>query len=422
MRKLYSGRKGNSGVIQFMIDGILFIYNLRGTSIMQVKRVALLIMDSVGIGELPDAGQYGDAGCNTLVHTAQAAGGLKLPNLGRLGLGNIIEIEGIPPTQSPAAAYGRMAERSAGKDTTTGHWEMAGLILERPFPVYPQGFPPELIKAYEEKIGRPVIGNKAASGTAIIDELGPEHMKTGYPIVYTSADSVFQVAAHEAVIPIEELYKMCRIARELLVGEHAVGRVIARPFVGAPGSFKRTVRRHDYSLKPTGKTVLDLLAENQIEVTGVGKIRDIFDGEGISRTFPTTGNADGIEHTLNLLRSPGEGLIFTNLVDFDMLYGHRNDPLGYARALEELDRRLPEILGSLREDDIAIITADHGCDPTDPSTDHSREYVPLLVYGEAVRPGVNLGVRQSFADVAATVAEIFGLRFPVGKSFWGEVS
>lgn len=389
---------------------------------MQVKRVALLIMDSVGVGELPDAEQYGDSGSNTLANTAKAVGGLNLPNLGRLGIGNIVNIKGTPPVPKPAAAFGRMAERSTGKDTTTGHWEMAGIILEHPFPVYPNGFPADLIKLYEEKIGRPVIGNKAASGTAIIEELGEKHVETGYPIVYTSADSVFQVAAHEEVIPIEELYAMCRIARELLVGDHAVGRVIARPFTGVPGRFKRTVRRHDFSLKPIGKTVLDLLVKNQIEVTGVGKIRDIFDGEGISCTLPALDNAEGIDRTLSLLRSPGRGLIFTNLVDFDMLFGHRNDPLGYARALEELDQRLPEILSAMRDEDIVIITADHGCDPTTASTDHSREYVPLLVYGKAVRPGVALGVRESFADVAATVADIFGLKFTVGKSFWSEVS
>jgi len=377
----------------------------------KVKRVALLIMDSVGVGELPDAGQYGDSGSNTLGNIAKAAGGLSLPNFGRLGLGNIIEIDGTPAVQKPAASYGRMAERSPGKDTTTGHWEIAGVILERPFPVYPDGFPEELIKSYEKKIGRPVLGNKAASGTAIIEELGKKHMETGYPIVYTSADSVFQVAAHEEIIPVEELYSMCRIAREMLVGEHAVGRVIARPFIGKPGKFQRTVRRHDFSLKPPGKTVLDLLIENQIEVTAVGKIKDIFAGEGISRAVPTAGNADGIDRTLDLLVSPVEGLIFTNLVDFDMLYGHRNDPQGYAGALQELDRRIPELLSAMRDEDVMIITADHGCDPTTTSTDHSREYVPLLVYGKAVRGGVNLGVRETFADIAATVADIFGLTF-----------
>lgn len=388
---------------------------------MQVERVLLLIMDSVGVGELPDAGEYGDAGSNTLGNTAKAVGGLNLPNLGRLGLGNIINIKGTPPVPIPVGSYGRMAERSAGKDTTTGHWEMAGIILERPFPVYPNGFPPELIELYEEKIGRPVLGNKAASGTEIIKDLGEKHVETGYPIVYTSADSVFQVAAHEEIIPIEELYSMCRTAREMLVGDHAVGRVIARPFTGVPGNFRRTARRHDYSLKPPGKTVLNLLVENNIEVTAAGKINDIFAGEGISRAVSTASNVEGIDRTLDLLRSPGEGLIFTNLVDFDMLYGHRNDPRGYAEALAELDRKIPELLGAMRKEDVAIITADHGCDPTTPSTDHSREYVPLLVYGGAVKAGVNLGVRETFADVAATVAEIFGFKTTPGKSFWHEV-
>ncbi|OPY59029.1 MAG: Phosphopentomutase [Pelotomaculum sp. PtaU1.Bin035] len=388
---------------------------------MKVKRLALLILDSVGVGELPDAKLYGDAGSNTLGNMAKAVGGLKLPNLVKLGLGNIIDIAGAFPVKNPGASYGRMAERSAGKDTTTGHWEMAGVILDRPFPVYPDGFPAELIKSYEEKIGRPVLGNKAASGTVIIEELGEKHLRTGYPIVYTSADSVFQVAAHEEIIPVEELYSMCRAAREMLVGDHAVGRVIARPFTGEPGRFQRTARRHDFSLKPLGKTVLSLLVENQIEVTAVGKINDIFAGEGISRVVYTTSNMDGMDRTLSLLRSPLGGLIFINLVDFDMLYGHRNDPRGYANALEELDRRIPELLGAMREEDVIIITADHGCDPTTTSTDHSREYVPLLVYGKAVRAGMDLGVRETFADVAATVADVFGLSFNVGKSFWDKV-
>lgn len=395
----------------------------QGDGFVQIKRVLLLVMDSVGVGELPDAGAYGDAGSNTLGNTAEALGGLLLPNLGRLGLGNIVSIAGTPPAAAPAAAYGRMAERSAGKDTTTGHWEMAGLILEQPFPVYPNGFPQDLIELYEKKIGRRVLGNKAASGTEIIKELGAEHMETGYPIVYTSADSVFQIAAHEEVIPIEELYAMCRVAREMLAGRHAVGRVIARPFLGDPGSFQRTVRRHDYSLKPPGKTVLHLLAENNIGVTAVGKINDIFAGEGVSRVVASTSNVEGVDRTLNLLLDDSleRGLIFTNLVDFDMLYGHRNDPGGYGAALVELDRRIPELLEAMGEADLLIITADHGCDPTTPSTDHSREYVPLLVCGKAVRAGVNLGTRETFADVAATVADVFGLQTANGNSFWPEV-
>jgi len=400
---------------------LVVILSIRGVFLVKIRRVVLFVLDSVGVGELPDAGKYGDTGSNTLGNTARAVGGLKMPNLGRLGLGNIIEVTGVPLVENPEASYGRMAERSAGKDTTTGHWELAGLILERPFPVYPNGFPPEVIKAFEKKIGRPVLGNKVASGTVIIEELGARHLETGYPIVYTSADSVFQVAAHEEIIPLEELYRYCRIAREMLVGEHAVGRVIARPFVGGSGNFRRTTNRHDFSLKPPSRTVLNLLQGNNIPVTAVGKVEDIFAGEGITMAIHTRGNVDGVEQALQLLQSGLEGLIFTNLVDFDMLYGHRNNPRGYADALEELDRRLPELLAALREDDVLIITADHGCDPTTTSTDHSREYVPLLIYGRAVRGGVNLGVRETFADVAATVTEIFGLAFGVGKSFWPEV-
>ncbi|MFA4886343.1 MAG: phosphopentomutase [Desulfotomaculaceae bacterium] len=388
---------------------------------MKIKRVALLVLDSVGVGELPDAGDYGDTGSNTLGNLARAVGGLKMPNLGSLGLGNIIPIEGVPPAANPRASFGRMAEKSAGKDTTTGHWEMAGIILERPFPVYPHGFPPDLIKTYEERIGRPVLGNKVASGTVIIEELGAKHMATGYPIVYTSADSVFQVAAHEEIIPLEELYRICRIAREMLTGEHAVGRVIARPFEGKPDDFRRTVNRHDFSLKPPGRTLLDLLKENGVKVTAVGKIRDIFDGEGVTEAITTKGNTDGMDKALKLVQSDMDGFVFTNLVDFDMLYGHRNNPRGYADALEELDRWFPELIKSLQDDDVLIITADHGCDPTTASTDHSREYVPLLVYGKHLQGGVNLGVRETFADIAATVSEFFGLKFNIGESFWPKV-
>ncbi|MBP7331164.1 MAG: phosphopentomutase [Firmicutes bacterium] len=386
-----------------------------------INRVALFVLDSVGVGELPDAGDYGDSGSNTLGNISRAVGGLNMPNLGRLGLGNIIHIEGVPPADDPAASYGRMAEKSAGKDTTTGHWEMAGIIMEKPFPVYPAGFPAGLIKSYEEKIGRKALGNKAASGTAIIEELGAEHMATGFPIVYTSADSVFQVAAHEEIIPLEELYRICRIAREMLTGEHAVGRVIARPFTGEPGRFRRTVNRHDFSLKPTGPTLLDLLVENGVQVTAVGKIKDIFDGQGVTNSVLTRGNNEGMDKSLQLIKSDISGLVFTNLVDFDMLYGHRNNPRGYGDALEEFDRWFPQLLNALKEDDVLIITADHGCDPTTYSTDHSREYVPLLIYGRQVLGGVNLGVRETFADIAATVAEIFGLQFEVGKSFWKQV-
>ncbi len=386
-----------------------------------IKRVALFVLDSVGVGELPDAGDYGDKGSNTLGNISRAVGGLHMPNLGRLGLGNIIPIAGVPPAKNPAASYGRMAEKSPGKDTTTGHWEMTGLVLKQPFPVYPNGFPPDFIKSYEEKIGRQVLGNKAASGTVIIEELGAQHMETGYPIVYTSADSVFQVAAHEGIIPLEELYRICAIAREMLVGEHAVGRVIARPFEGEPGSFRRTVNRHDFSLKPVGTTLLDFLTEQGVLVTGVGKISDIFAGQGVTNTVTAKGNTSGMEQSLQLMKSDINGLVFTNLVDFDMLYGHRNNPRGYADALEDLDRWVPELLNSLKDDDVLIITADHGCDPTTQSTDHSREYVPLLVYGKHIKGGVDLGIRESFADIAATVAEIFGLQFDVGQSFWSQV-
>ncbi|MGQ9496934.1 MAG: phosphopentomutase [Desulfotomaculales bacterium] len=383
----------------------------------KIKRVIIIVLDSLGIGELPDAAAYGDEGSNTLVNTAKAVGGLHLPHLGSLGLGNLVSIPGVPPVGSPRASYGRMREKSAGKDTTTGHWEIAGLIVGRPFPVYPEGFPRNLIKEFERRIGRRTLGNKPASGTAIIDELGAEHLRTGYPIIYTSADSVFQIAAHEKIIPVDELYRMCRIARQLLTGEHAVARVIARPFTGEPGRFHRTPRRHDFSLPPTGRTILDALQEKGLEVAGVGKIADIFAGRGVTRSFPTRDNDDGIKKTIQALQESGEGLIFTNLVDFDSLYGHRNDPVGYARALEAFDQRLPEITAALQDADMLVITADHGCDPTTPSTDHSREHVPLLVLGQRLPAGIELGTRETFADIAATIADIFGLTWPVGSSF-----
>ncbi len=383
----------------------------------KINRVTLIIMDSVGIGELPDAAKYNDCGSNTLGNCSRAVGGLNLPNLARLGLGNILDIKGVPAAAEPLGAYGKMAEQSAGKDTTTGHWELSGIILSNPFPVYPGGFPREVIEPFEEKIGRKVIGNKMASGTEIIEELGAQHMETGSPIVYTSADSVFQIAAHEEVIPVQDLYNMCKAAREILTGEHAVGRVIARPFTGKPGSFQRTANRHDFSLKPSEKTVLNLLQDNNLDVAAVGKIEDIFAGEGISRSVHTKSNMDGVDQTLNFMRDDMKGLIFTNLVDFDSVYGHRNNPRGYAEALQAFDKRLPEIMDALGPDEILILTADHGCDPTTLSTDHSREYVPLIVYGKAVKPGTRLGTRQTFADVAATIADLFGLSWPRGKSF-----
>lgn len=379
-----------------------------------IERVVLLVMDSVGIGELPDAAEYGDEGSNTIANTAKAVGGLRVPVFQRMGLGNIaaaagFEVAGVPPTAEPEACFGRMAEASAGKDTTTGHWEISGIVLDRPFPTYPDGFPADLIARYEEAIGRKILGNKPASGTAIIDELGAEHMATGRPIVYTSADSVFQVAAHEEVIPVEELYRICRIAREMLTGEHAVGRVIARPFVGRPGSFKRTERRRDFSLEPQGTTILDALTSAGIQVMAVGKIDDIFAGRGISKSKHVVGNDATCDGVLEFLRDGTKGLIFANAIDFDMVYGHRNDVEGYAKALERLDERLEEIMGVLTDRDILMVTADHGCDPTTPSTDHSREHVPLLVWGRAINAGVDLGTRRTFSDIAATLADIFGL-------------
>jgi len=385
---------------------------------MTIRRVILIVLDSVGVGALPDAAAYGDEGSNTLGNTARAVGGLRLPHLGALGLGHTTAVLGVPPAERPRGAYGRMAEASQGKDTTVGHWELAGVISPRPLPTYPQGFPAELVAEYERRIGRPVLGNKPASGTAIIAELGAEHVRTGRPIVYTSADSVFQVAAHEAVIPVPELYRICTLARELLQGEHAVGRVIARPFVGEVGAFTRTANRRDWSLLPPEETVLDRLVAAGYAVQAVGKIEDIFAGRGITAAEHTQDNMHGVDVTLEFMARPDAGLIWTNLVDFDMRWGHRNDAAAYARGLEAFDVRLPEILSAMRPDDLLLLTADHGCDPTTASTDHSREHVPLLLCGEAVRPGVDLGTRATFADVAATLAEVFGVgAWPVGESF-----
>lgn len=367
-----------------------------------------MVLDSAGVGEMPDAAKYGDEGSNTLGNVAKAVGGLAMPNMQKMGLGNIISIEGVAPASHPTGAYGKAAEKSAGKDTTTGHWEIAGVVLERQFPVYPNGFPPEVIDEFEKRIGRKVLGNKVASGTEIIKELGDEHIKTKNPIVYTSADSVFQIAAHEDVIPVEELYKICRIAREILQGEHAVARVIARPFIGKSGEYVRTYNRADFSLTPPHDTLLDNVAKAGMEVVGVGKIWDIFAGQGITKSFHTQGNMDGIDKTLEAMDILERGLVFTNLVDYDMLYGHRNDPEGYAKALEDFDMRLPEILSKLGQNDVLIITADHGCDPTTESTDHSREYVPILIYGEKIKPGVNLGTLNSFSDIGQTVADFLG--------------
>ena len=386
------------------------------------NRVILIILDSCGIGELPDANLYGDNGSNTLVNTAKAAGGLKLPHLQSLGLGNIAPILGVGENINAEANFGKMSEISPGKDSTTGHWEMMGLILPEPFPVYPQGFPAEIIEQFERAVGRKTLGNKPASGTEIIKELGEEHIKTGKPIVYTSADSVFQIAAHEEVIPVHELYRICEIARKIMTGEHGVARVIARPFLGKPGAFKRTEERQDFSLPPPSDTVLDILKANQIPVIGIGKIEDLFVGRGLSKSIHTGNNTDGMDKLVDTIKGYKQGLIFINLVDFDMLWGHRNDTPGFSAGLEDFDRRLPEFLNLLTFEDVLIITADHGCDPTTPSTDHSREYVPLLVYGKSIKRNINLGTRGSFSDVGATIAEIFGVKGTGrGKSFLGEI-
>jgi phosphopentomutase len=386
----------------------------------KMKRVVLIILDSVGCGDAPDASDYGDEGSNTLGNTARAVGGLHVPNLAELGLGHLTHIEGAPAVAWARGAYGRLTEVSAGKDTTTGHWELGGVILDKPFPVYPQGFPVELMSEFEAQIGRGTLGNFPASGTEIIKELGEKHILTGEPIVYTSADSVFQIAAHEEIIPVQELYRMCQIARNLLCGEHAVGRVIARPFIGRPGNFARTENRKDYSLAPPADTILDIIAAAGMEVVGVGKIEDIFAHRGLTQSNHTGNNMAGVDAIIAYLQSNFEGLLFANLVDFDALYGHRNNPRGYADALEAFDARLPEIMMKLRDEDLMMITADHGNDPTTPSTDHSRERVPLLVAGKYVKPNVNLGTRKSFADVAATIADVLQLSWKGGGDSFAE--
>ncbi len=366
---------------------------------------------------MPDWEAFCDPpGADTLGNLARLRE-LFLPNMTRIGLGNIRPMDGIPPTAFPLGAYGRCALASPGKDTTTGHWEMAGIHLDKPFPLYPNGFPREIIEEFERRIGRSSLGNKTASGTEIIKELGPEHMRTGSPIVYTSADSVFQVAAHEEVIPLWELYRMCEIARDILRGPHEVGRVIARPFVGAPGSFTRTVNRHDYAVAPPRGMLLDRLEERGVPVHSVGKIADVFLSRGVSAFDKTTNNADGMAKTLAALRSPERGFLFVNLVDFDQQFGHRNDAEGYAEALERFDAWLPECMAAMRDTDLLMLTADHGCDPTVPGTDHTREYVPLLAYGPGARRNVNLGLRASLSDIGQTVAANFGVSIPHGESF-----
>ena len=387
-----------------------------------VDRVTVIVLDGVGVGALPDAATYGDEGSDSVGNTSRAVGGLSLPNLGRLGLGNLTDIVGVPPERNALGAYGRMAEVSAGKDSTTGHWELTGVVSSNPLPTYPDGFPKELIEEYERRIGRETLGNVAISGTVIIDQLGEEHVRTGSPIVYTSADSVFQVAAHEEIIPLDELYRICTIAREMLTGEHAVGRVIARPFEGQPGSFTRTPDRRDFSLQPPEPTLLDGLLEAGHEVIGVGKVDDLFAKQGLTVCHHTVDNMVAAAKVIDLLGGDQKGMILANLIEFDMLFGHRNNPQGYAAALEAFDARLPGIMDAMGPGDVLIIVADHGNDPTTPSTDHSREHVPLLVYGHSVRGGVNLGTRQSFADVGATIAELLRIE-PLrhGASFAGEI-
>jgi phosphopentomutase len=371
-----------------------------------INRVILIILDSVGIGAMPDAHLYGDEGSNTLLNIYRNIENFKLENLERMGLTHIEGLEEIRRnTITPMASYGRLEEISPGKDTTTGHWEISGIVLEHPFPTYPDGFPDDILEALEKETGRGIIGNKAASGTAIIEELGEEHVRTGKIIAYTSADSVFQIAAHENVVPLGELYEICKKAREILTGKHAVGRVIARPFVGEPGSFKRTENRKDFSLKPIGKTMLDYISETGLEVVAIGKIEDIFVGRGITKVIHTKNNETGIEATISEINRDSEGLVFTNLVDFDMLYGHRNNIEGYGNALEEFDSKLPDILAALKPNDLLMISADHGCDPSTESTDHSREYVPLLVYHKKMQPE-SLGNMKGFNVIAKTILDI----------------
>jgi phosphopentomutase len=372
------------------------------------QRAIVIVLDSVGIGELPDAALYEDEGSNTVGNIA-AQVRLNVPNLAAMGLSRLVDLKHIPPAASPTGAYGRMAERSKGKDSVTGHWELMGIVLERAFPTFPNGFPAELIAEFDKRIGRPSIGNVVASGTEIIDKLGSQHMETGAPIVYTSADSVFQIAAHEAIVPVPQLYEWCEIAYDLTVKGMGLGRVIARPFIGLPGSFQRTPNRHDYAMPPIAETLLDRLVAGGHHVTSVGKVSDLFAGKGISSSNPTNSDADGVDKVEGLMASQSSGLIFANLVDFDAQYGHRNDVKGYAANLERFDARLPALIKKLHRDDLLVITADHGNDPTTPSTDHSREHVPILMQGDRVVAGTDIGTRATFADLGQTLAENFGL-------------
>lgn len=388
------------------------------------KRVHLVVLDSVGIGEAPDAEAYGDIGSDTLGHIAESVGGLTMPNMENLGLGNIVPVKGLANVDSPSAYYGKLQEASVGKDTMTGHWEIMGLNIDTPFKVYPDGFPKELIEQLEEKTGRKVIGNKPASGTEILDELGQQHMETGAIIVYTSADPVLQIAAHEEIIPLEELYRICEIARELtLAPEYLVGRIIARPFLGEPGAFKRTSNRHDYALAPFDRTVMNELKDGGKDVIAIGKIDDIYNGAGVTKAIRTKDNMDGMDKLVQVIKEDFNGLSFLNLVDFDALYGHRRNPQGYGDALEAFDARLPEVLEKMQQDDLLIITADHGNDPTFPGTDHTREYVPLLAYSPRFTGGHELETGKTFADIGATIAENFSVDMPkFGKSFLSRIN
>jgi len=386
------------------------------------NRITLIVLDGAGIGAMPDAPDWGDADSDTFGHICESRQ-VRLPNLQALGLGNIRSLAGVPPIEKPRGCYGKCALRSNGKDTTTGHWEMAGIILERAFPTYPNGFPKTVLDEFISKTHVPgILGNIPASGTEIIKELGAEHVKTGRPIVYTSADSVFQIAAHEKVIPLERLYEMCETARGILRGENEVGRVIARPFLGEPGSFYRTENRHDYAVPPPRENLLPLLSENGLDVVCIGKIASIYDSTGVTQDLTAKNNEQSINQTIRALRAQTRGLIFSNLVDFDMLYGHRRDTEGYARALEHFDSRWPEIEAAMREEDLVILTADHGNDPTYPGTDHTREYAPLIVFGKRARQGVNLGTRASLADIGQTIADNFGTNLTSGESFLAQIT
>ena len=388
-----------------------------------MNRVIWMIIDSVGIGQLPDSKEFGDLGVNTLGNVVKMHPDIKIPNLIKMGIGNIDEVDFLENIENPIGAYGKCSEVSQGKDTTTGHWEMTGVIVDTPFKTYENGFSKEIIHEFESKIGRRVVANKPASGTEILDEYGEHQMKTGDVIVYTSADSVFQIAAHEEIISLDELYKMCEIAREMLMGDNAVARVIARPYIGAGrGKFERTSNRRDYSLNPFEDTVLDTIKNSGLDVIGIGKIEDIFNGQGITEAIHTKDNMDGVDETIKYINKENKGLIFTNLVDFDSKYGHRRNSLGYKEALEEFDKRIPEIIESMKEDDILIINADHGNDPTYKGTDHTREYIPVLVYGKNVKAGVNLGIRNSFADIGATVAQLLDVNETKnGESFKSQI-